>query len=336
MTRNLFAAAIFTLASAFLVLYVWYGEMEGMRVRNARIEGGKLAKGAFDFESNCARCHGLTGEGISGKRLNFLYFKKPDGTEVGTLIEEGRWVGTNQIKEKYGTIRNFIEATATSGIRDTAMLVWSHRFGGPLRDDQITNVASYIMNWQGNLPEGAQQSASTYQAQEIAKAMEGDDPVTVGEAVYKSTCSSCHNLDTTTRVGPGQGGMFGPDGTKSFGHILPNGKKISFENFRDWVHKGSIGYMKELAEPIEPYWDPTKKRTVMTPFATINDKAILSLIAYMSQYDRSAKATLPPLGPNMDFWPKDSSGKLVGLSTFLDNKGNIKPDVDIKKTLKYE
>ncbi len=327
MTRNLVIAIASILATTVLLTYVWVVEKEGMAVRAARIEGQQLAKGAFDYESNCARCHGLTGEGISGTRINFLYVKREDGTEEGTLIEEGRWYGTNQVKEKYGTLRNYIEATATSGIRETDMLVWSHRFGGPLRDDQIKNIATYVMSWQGEIPDGAADSALDYQAEEIAKVMEGDDPIAVGEAVYQNICSSCHNLDSTTRVGPGQGGLFAEEGTTSFGTMLPNGEEITYETFRDWVHKGSLGYQDELIDPIKPYWASGKKRTIMTPFPTIDDKALVALIAYMSQFDRDGNPTLPVLGPDLEEWPVNDEGDLEPLTEFLDEDLNIVPEV---------
>lgn len=326
MTRNLVASLVFTMATALLTLYIWVIEKDTMPLRNERIEGQRLAKGAFDYESNCARCHGITGEGISGTRINFLYVKHPDGTEEGTLIDEGRWNGKDQVKEKYGTLRNYIEATATSGLRGTAMLAWSQRYSGPLRDDQIRNIATYIMSWQGNIPKGAEASARDYQAQEIAKVMEGDDPIDVGEAVYDSICSSCHSLDSNTKVGPGQGGLFTDEGTTSFGTKLPNGEDITYENLREWVHKGSVGFMDDLIDPIQPYWASDKKRTVMTPFPTVDDKAMVALIAYMSQFDRNGIDTLPPLAPDMTEWPKDAEGNLLPLSEFLDEEGNILPE----------
>jgi mono/diheme cytochrome c family protein len=330
MTRNLAASVIFLLATAILSLYIWVTEKEAMAMRNERIEGQKIAKGAFDYESNCARCHGMVGEGISGTRINFLYVKRADGTEEGTLIEEGRWFGTDQVKEKYGTLRNYIVATSSSGIRGTQMLAWSQDYGGALRQDQLENIAAYIMSWQGRIPEGAEKDAIAYQAEEIAKTLEGTDPLEVGEALYSSTCSSCHNMDSSTKIGPGQGGLFGEEGTTSFGTKLPNNKDITYETFKEWVHTGSVGYTEEelnQVEILEPYWESGKKRTAMTPFPTIDDKGMTALIAYMSQFDRSGNATLPPLDPNLEPWPTDENGDLLPLTEYVDEENNLKPDV---------
>src|SRR6185436_6076754 len=58
-----------------------------------------------------------------------------------------RLEGPTGILAKYGTVRNFVEATITSGVKGTAMPRWSARLGGPLRDDQIKNIAAYVQGW---------------------------------------------------------------------------------------------------------------------------------------------------------------------------------------------
>ena len=65
--------------------------------------------------------------------------------------------GATGIVAKYGTVLNFVEATITSGVRGTAMPRWSARLGGPLRDDQIQNIASYVSGWWG--PAGSTSAA---------------------------------------------------------------------------------------------------------------------------------------------------------------------------------
>jgi mono/diheme cytochrome c family protein len=64
---------------------------------------------------------------------------------LGTRLD-----GPTGIVAKYGTIRNFVESTITSGVRGTAMPRWSARLGGPLRDDQIKNIAAYVQNCCGS------------------------------------------------------------------------------------------------------------------------------------------------------------------------------------------
>jgi len=52
-----------------------------------------------------------------------------------------------------GTLDSFIQTTLVHGrptsesYWPTAMVAWSQRAGGPLRDDQIADLANYIMNW---------------------------------------------------------------------------------------------------------------------------------------------------------------------------------------------
>src|SRR6185436_19473195 len=148
-----------------------------------------------------------------------------------------RLEGPTGILAKYGTVRNFVEATMTSGVRGTAMPRWSSRLGGPLRDDQIKDIAAYVQTWWG--PEGGQpnisadaaQSAANFKqsAQATAQAVAGaNTPVARGGVIFSTNCASCHNLnDKDSGVpAPGLGGLFGPDGTAAFSKQLPNGKPV--------------------------------------------------------------------------------------------------------------
>jgi mono/diheme cytochrome c family protein len=52
-----------------------------------------------------------------------------------------------------------------------------------------------------------------------------------GEAVFQANCSSCHNLTTETKVGPGLEGLFSFDS-------LPNGNPVTDANLREWIRNG--------------------------------------------------------------------------------------------------
>src|SRR6185503_7547431 len=114
MTRNLSIATIFLLASTLLLGYIWVRENTVLKEREERFHGALLTRGARDFEQYCATCHGLTGEGganAGAPQINNL---------PTTLKEQNRLDGPTGIIAKYGTIRNFIEATITSGVKGTA------------------------------------------------------------------------------------------------------------------------------------------------------------------------------------------------------------------------
>lgn len=80
-----------------------------------------------------------------------LGYPQPTINEDGTVSSESnrlRFLGWN------GTLQSFIYTTLVHG-RPTSksywenaqMVSWSQQTGGPLRDDQLRNLADYIMNW---------------------------------------------------------------------------------------------------------------------------------------------------------------------------------------------
>lgn len=124
-----------------------------------------------------------------------------------------------------GTLDAFIQTTLVHG-RPTsesywpqAMVAWSQRAGGPLRDDQIADLSNYIMNWERTnwtlddlllvqqfairpgLPgaEVAQIEGVGTNVQEILVQLEGvtGDPL-AGQTIYNNpplACVGCHNVE---------------------------------------------------------------------------------------------------------------------------------------------
>ena len=136
------------------------------------------------------------------------------------------------------------------------MPTWSTDFGGPLRNDQIDTVVSYIMNWQEGAPD--------------VEAAAGAEPTPVPGATAEERganlfqglgCVACHMVN-------GQGGAVGPDLTNVYAKgedyirqsiLMPNavvvegfqpnimpqnfGEKVSDENINDL-----IAYFKSVQE----------------------------------------------------------------------------------------
>jgi cytochrome c oxidase cbb3-type subunit 3 len=83
---------------------------------------GDPNKGYTIFQQNCAGCHGEKGEGRIGATLNTSF----------PAIEPGA----------------FAVETIKRGISGTKMPAWSQANGGPLTDDDINNVAAYVLSLQ--------------------------------------------------------------------------------------------------------------------------------------------------------------------------------------------
>jgi cytochrome c oxidase cbb3-type subunit 3 len=299
MTRNLTIATFFLLASTLLLGYIWVRENAVLPERSARFQGTLVANGARDYEQYCATCHGLTGEGgvsSGAPQINNL------PNTLGDRLE-----GPTGITAKYGSPRNFVEATITSGVRGTAMPRWSARLGGPLRDDQIRNIASYIEGWWGpeggnpNISPDAQAAAAAFAKQQqdaAAAAASANTPVGRGQAIFSAQCASCHNLDAKDSgvPAPGLGGLFGPEGTAAYGTKLPNGKDVAPENFFEWVKMGGAAFKAQAIEA-----NPGSGQyiiEVMPPFPGLTDEQLADLLAFISAHDREGNQSLPPLGPD--------------------------------------
>jgi mono/diheme cytochrome c family protein len=88
----------------------------------ALIEQGHRLWGA-----NCASCHGVNGEGITGPALNSQQF-------LGAVNDDQ------------------IHGIVSGGIPGTAMPAWLNDYGGPLTDQQIAGLVAYLRSLEASAP----------------------------------------------------------------------------------------------------------------------------------------------------------------------------------------
>ena len=116
MTRNILIATLFSLATAVLLGIIFLGESQRLPSSDAAIAAERIERGARDYEQYCATCHGLAGQGgvaNGAPQLNNISYRYLTPGADGTAPFDA----ANGIKEKYGTLRNYIEATLYSGVR---------------------------------------------------------------------------------------------------------------------------------------------------------------------------------------------------------------------------
>ena len=132
-----------SLVGIIVLLMVLVSENPRMEAQTINWEGRSIENGAKLFADNCNICHGPNGQGILGKGpgLNSYYFF----TETGRIMDVG-WVGT---------LEDYVLLTIAAGRPSKTesqwpevMPTWDGTFGGPLRGDQVADLAAYVMNWE--------------------------------------------------------------------------------------------------------------------------------------------------------------------------------------------
>ena len=190
--------AIFIVISAVMLLFIGFTEETNLGQAEKQQYAASVEDGGELYITNCARCHGEYGEGGLGAPFNTQHFFEERMKEVG-------WEGS---------IRDFIISTARSGrpastrpdqypgdgTTPWVMPAWSQDFGGPLRNDQIANIADYIMNFQAT----ATGEVSAKQPIPLPGPILGD-PISQGmRAFNRQGCAACHTIEdiSTGQIGP--------------------------------------------------------------------------------------------------------------------------------------
>lgn len=183
--------------------YIGATEEERMvTTTNAQL-GRRIENGAYFFHNNCTRCHGERAEGIPGlcPPLNSI-------TIFEQRVKETGWAGS---------VHNYVVDTIRGGrlvstrpeyigesASGMAMPFWSQDFGGPLRNDQIEDIALFLQNF-GEMEIAAGPSPTP---------IDINDPealVIAGYELYEAKgCIGCHQLDSigaNGQTGPTHNGM---------------------------------------------------------------------------------------------------------------------------------
>lgn len=231
------------------VIYVGVNEPDRQEEFKAAFHGRTVETGAEIYEEFCSPCHGIKGQGIEGRapNINSAHFFDPDGrlTELG-------YQGSLESYVKL-TVAGGRPAQSTSGPWAENMPTWSVDYGGPLRNDQVDSVVTFVMSWAESAPEAGAEPTP----------IPGDTPEERGENLFQAMgCIGCHIVE-------GEGGGVGPELTNIYAEkgedyvrqsiLIPNvviaegypenvmpqnfGERLSDENLNDL-----IAYLASVSE----------------------------------------------------------------------------------------
>jgi mono/diheme cytochrome c family protein len=190
-----------TLTTVIMIVY-GLNEEDRMAESSTSQQAAAIEVGAGLFENNCSGCHGLKGEGILG-----LCPPLNDRNFFTNRLDDVGWSGS--LEDYIVSTVSGGRATSTrpdqfAGQGNPAMPAWSDQYGGPLRPDQIKDIAAFILNWEST---AMQEVVIEALATPTPSPEELTDPVARGQKVYLDNgCGGCHTIDglTAGTVGPNQ------------------------------------------------------------------------------------------------------------------------------------
>ena len=168
--------------------------------------------GAQLYAENCASCHGPQGEGVVGPPLNKEAFRAnpSENKEVYDLIyraiDDGR-PGT--------TTTHWVRLTTGEWASYTAMPTWGADNGGPMNEQMIAAITTFIMMGDWNKvgrhipPPSGQNPDGTWQLDKMPDGIGiSAEASLAGKEIFTSRgCVACHKIGSV-------GGNVGPDLTK--------------------------------------------------------------------------------------------------------------------------
>jgi mono/diheme cytochrome c family protein len=195
---QIFLGIFLTVLTIGVFLYSGFTEEARMQEWTSEQLALSIERGADLYSQACDGCHGPQGLGIPNlcPPLNDKNFFTNRMREVG-------WSGS---------LRDYIISTISSGrLTSTrpeyvgngrpAMPSWGEDFGGPLRGDEIENLADFILNWEEEAlarPDVTPSPIDGVGTDITVELPEGD--VTRGEALAVAQgCTGCH---VSQAVGP--------------------------------------------------------------------------------------------------------------------------------------
>lgn len=213
--------------AVFLPVY-WLLEPGRLNTWNEGFFVQAYEQGEELYQANCSTCHGTDASGGAAT--------SPYGSEPWPAPALNNIVKRYENNKNVPDVREFIIQTVHTGRPGTPMPTWGSDYGGPLTDQQIEDIADWILANQ--VDEIARPSAAVGMS---------------GQQLFEANCARCHGRDLQGVVGPTLIGVFERHSRETVLGILRNGIYVSTgAQMPPWQN----GYQHE------PYTDEALNRIV--------------------------------------------------------------------------
>lgn len=221
-TVRILAGIISMLVMLSVCTYVAISDQTALNRRDTNFRARAIEAGAKVYADQCARCHGVNGEGVEGLgptlAAESFVGRRTLREETDGRVTYQQVVPSKRLQEIgwVGTLESYIIAVTEAGIPIRTSNVWDvnhppflDRHGGPLRPDQIRDVTAFIVNWSLN-PLSDDQAVLPPAPGEGQGPRPTPVPLTEaqerGKQVYlQAGCAACHAIR-----GVGNQGAVGP------------------------------------------------------------------------------------------------------------------------------
>jgi mono/diheme cytochrome c family protein len=143
-----------------------------IRLSKNRID---INDGKILYDNYCSTCHGESGEGGEGLRLN-----NPEMIDIYLRNEA-----------------HFYKNTIKMGRKGTLMKGWRYEFLGTLNENQINSIIEFIKQQWFTIPTG-----KTEPSEYDIKTLNISSTIESGKKIYDTLCYSCHNPMISTSNAP--------------------------------------------------------------------------------------------------------------------------------------
>lgn len=273
-----------------IVGFVALREPARMEAFSEAYSGRSVENGAEIFINNCSTCHGINGRaeecfdpssgeptGCVGRPLNSA--ELVCGTRSARM-EAMQWAGSKQ---------DFVQGTIAAGRPWNGMPTWGEDYGGPLQNNQVHDVALFVLNWENEelCSEPAPEPVAWPAV--VAELPEGN--ADNGQQLYDVTyaCASCHGDPegdaSTAAVGPWLGNIAEEGATRRDGYTAA-----------DYVYESILNPNAHIA-PQCPNGPCTEPSAMLGTFAQqMTQQDIADVLAYLlgtGQFESSTEVELP-------------------------------------------